>query len=499
MRENCEDVSKVDNEGRIIMKMMTTIALLMAFLLVAPSVTSKARAAGNDYKRYSVEFDQIRKAKSFYDDPRGLYKELPYEKVIPREVYSELKCDKEEAKKLWATLVGFKAPDIVGKVAPEIKPGKYSYKDKEKYPGLKELMIPELYNRFKKGEAPFAGNFADIEIIPTRQYYYPPRIAEATKNNTGRTKQDGQGYLVASSYVSGVPFPAPTGPFKAQQYLYNWEKIYYGGESYIAYAQTRGYSKNLKTDFDSFSNALTLRLEGRLLFRPVGWYDDRAKARGELAATGSLYLAPRDRMGDGGSIVYYIDPNTADLFHIYAGSIRRIRKMSASDTQDSVGGSDIIYDDRQGFAQKLSPSRYPYKYEVLEEREYLWPTSSDGSEHFASGTLEVKNLRFERRPMVVLRLTQQDSTYVYSKRHMYFDKETFLLLHIENVDQKGRLYRTASMINRFDEPTGISGPFMTVFRDHRDLHSTLYLIYALPAAWMGRDDISLSSLVKRGK
>ena len=59
-----------------------------------------------------------------------------------------------------------------------------------------------------------------------------------------------------------------------------------------------------------------------------------------------------------------------------------------------------------------------------------------------SKKIEWRNIEFERRPVYVVQLTQQDPNYVYSKRIMYIDKETFYLFYVENYDQKKRLYRS---------------------------------------------------------
>ena len=53
--------------------------------------------------------------------------------------------------------MGFRAPDLVGKIAPEIKPGKYTYKDVQNNPGFKQLMWPDLYKRIKPGGPPMPG------------------------------------------------------------------------------------------------------------------------------------------------------------------------------------------------------------------------------------------------------------------------------------------------------------------------------------------------------
>ena len=58
--------------------------------------------------------------------------------------------------------------------------------------------------------------------------------------------------------------------------------------------------------------------------------------------------------------------------------------MSATDTQDPINGQDLIYDDNEGFSQKITPLRYPYTFEIIEEREYLIPISIDGTEYVDS-------------------------------------------------------------------------------------------------------------------
>src|SRR4030043_867277 len=102
-------------------------------------------------EEYKVTAQELEKYKKMLDDPRPYLKELTYKKILPPEVYAKLTFDVEEMKKLWAEIVGFKAPDEVGKIAPEIKPGTYSYKDPSKCPGVKEWKIPLYYEFFKEG------------------------------------------------------------------------------------------------------------------------------------------------------------------------------------------------------------------------------------------------------------------------------------------------------------------------------------------------------------
>jgi hypothetical protein len=194
----------------------------------------------------------------------------------------------------------------------------------------------------------------------------------------------------------------------------------------------------------------------------------------------------------------YLDPNERDSMLAYVPAMRRVRKLTSTDTQDAVGGLDLIYDDSEGFMQKISPTVYPYKYELIGEREYLVPaTTTDGAEYLSSKTgWEIRNVKFERRPVYVLQMTQQDPNYVYSKRIMYIDKETFLFYHVENYDRKGRLYRTFDITYGWHPEMGaFSWGAYNSERDYVDKHSMFIKSYMLPALWERRD-VSVDAFVK---
>lgn len=452
-------------------------------------------------KTYVPTLFEVEKHKKPFDDPRPVTKEFGPKQILPKEFYDRLTYNEEEMKSQWAELVGFKAPDLVGKVAPEIKPGKYTYKDLEKHPGFKVLMYPELYNRIKPGGPPFAGSIPEFEIIPTRQYYWSLPVSNATKKNLGKTQLDEKGYLVPGTWEAGYPFPRPSGKFMAEQIVYNVLRKYISFNGAISrVARTKGFDKNLRMDFDGSIELRTQRLAGSVEPLPYGYFDRRAKDRGEYRTLTMTFTSPRDLAGTTLVINYYLDADKQDQQMMYIPSLRRVRKLTTTDTQDPVMGQDMISDDNEGFTQKPSPTRYPYKYEVVEEQEFLVPFASlDGSEYFSSKGLELRNLKFERRPVYVLKLTQLDPNYVYSKRILYIDKETFHLIFIKNYDQKGRLYRSAA----WDAPTFIPemGTFgfcgtTSIFTDYVDLHSTTNTLHEIPAFW-DRRDVSIEGYIKQ--
>jgi hypothetical protein len=474
--------------GRILV-----LGILVSFLVIA--VSGSAGWA----QKYELGIKELEKYKGPINDPAPFYTNIEgFKKIMPPEAYKKVTYDVETMKKLWAETIGFKAPDVVGKAYPEVKPGKYSYSDKAKMP-FDKLMWKHMYDRFNPTPASgrrHVGNFTEIEIVPTRQYYHALPVMEATKQHAGAVKQDKDGYIMNDTYTAGFPFPKPSGPHKAQQIMYNWDKSYnLDGEFY--WEHVFGYTGDLRNDYEGMATAYCLRLQGRVKVEPFGYLDNRAKEQGELRVFQYMSQAPRDLFGNIVNQLYYIDPNKADLFLMYINSIRRIRKLTASDTQDPAVGQDMIYEDWQGFSQKLSPKRYPFKYDIIAEGEFLVPITTDGSPYMSTKEGNIlKNMKFERRPVWVIQLTELDKNFVYSKRVFWMDKEIMYPLHIENFDQKGRLYRTYDAIWGFIPDMGTYNQFHTLALDFIDTHSTAYHSYSYPALWLGRSDVSLGSMTR---
>ena len=452
---------------------------------------------------YLPKSAQVFAAKKPVDDPRSILKQFPMKSFLPKAVQDRLYFDLEKTKQVWAECVGFKAPDMVGKISPEVRPGHYTYKDVQTNAALKKLMIPLLATDFiQPGKPPFAGNFPEFDIVPTEQYYWTLPVGEATLKNRGKARLDAKGLLNNESLQPGYPFPRPSGPFAANQYVYNWlEKYWPYGRNNVLYQSVNGYSKDLKKDNLIEYEYRELRLTNRVYFPPYGDFDSEAHKRGERYVTISLYMAPRDLAGMANLWGYYRELTKPDNIMIYLPDMRRIRKLSGSDSQDPSAGSDMIIDDAWMFSQKMSPTIYPYKARILEEREFLVPILWDGTEYVDSkNSYVLKGIKMMRRPIVVIEMIQQDPSYVYGKRILYMDKETFMIHLIENYNQKGKLYRTQLANWYFDRETGVHGaPInMPLLRDHIDLHTTLGPLITWPASWERRD-LSLQELVRKGK
>ncbi len=473
------------------------ITILAIFALVVLTPGAQAQTKYPKPESYLPTWAELESHKRFYNDPRPFLKEYGLKQILPKEMYDKVTFDQEKMKSLWAEIVGFKAPDVVGKVHSEIKPGKYTYKDVQNSAAWKKLLPPELLARIREPGGNHAGTFREFELIPTRQYYWALPIAEMTKKNLGKTKQDAKGYLVPGTWEGGFPFPRPSGQFKAQQIMYTYEKetglFYWNGCQYYI-TRLVGLNSARKMDFDGKFYAKDLALSGRALFEPLGYFDSRAKQMGEQDVSAMFFEAPRDQAGQVIQITRYQDIDKPNHTLVYIPAFRRVRKMSGTDTQDAVAGQDSIYDDNHQWSQKLSPSRYPYKYEILEEGEriVIAPTM-DGSETVDSATYEYKGIRLERRPVWVVKLTQLDKNYVYGTRILYIDKETLFSHLMASFDQRGRLYRTQHFSVSWHPESGMFAWWgnSNAGYDHVDNHTTLQMPWGIPAVWT-RDDLRIT-------
>ncbi len=444
---------------------------------------------------------EIAKHKRLINDPRPVMKTFGVHKLVPQSMLDEMKWDVEEMKKLWSELVGFKAPDVVGKVAPEIKPGKYTWEEVAKAPGFKKLFPEGYLERIRKAGPPLAGVFEEIEIIPTRQYYMPLPVAKATQQNLGKTKLDEQGYLVEDTWESGYPFPRPSGKHMVQQIMNNHLLNYtgFGGNIYFS-ENVMGWNKNLKVDFNNrYSNTMA-RLNGRVNFTPYGALSDRSRKRKELLGTVITYDLPRDIAGQTLMSISFYPKDKYSQNVMYLPAFRRVRKLSSTDTQDPMVGFSNSLDDIAGFAQKMSPDSFPIRYELESEGEFLVPAATEDGSFTYTPEGAIVGQKFERRPMWVVRLVELDPNYVYSKRILYIDKETLTINLTYMYDQKGRKYRTFEQGFSWQPEFGVysNGGGWIYAADHVELHSELSVSYELPAVYTSRD-ISIKKMMRRAK
>jgi len=484
---------------------MTSAKALKGFLLICLSAAfiSSTAWAGDDMpdaQTYIPSLKELMKEKALVDDPKDLIETYHPKDTLPPEVWNYMHFDVNEMKKKTAEIMGFTAPEKVGRIAPEIKPGKYTYKDLDKNPSLKELFPPTILRNIKAGGPPLSCMIQDFEIAPTVQFHWSLPICEATIKNLGKTRLDKDGYRVAFSWDGGVPFPRPSGKFEAQQVYYNFEKRAHQWDfSFLLTTEAYGLNRNLKIDNHMKMVGFWCKMMGRVFLPPFGWLDERAKENGEYKAYSIVIKAPRVNRGTITLRYEYDDPYKMDVSMIYVPSLRRIRKMGVTDTQDPQG--DMTYDDTNFLSQKVTPKKFPYKFSV-EKREYLLPFANNTSKAWVDSKsgYALRDLQFQRRPTYVLTMQQQDPNYSYSKRVYYIDAETFQPVLGVFYDQRGQLYRSYMIAYTFIPECGQITSYgqTAVQTDYIDEHTTFQMLVYVPASW-DRRYFTIQHLVRYGK
>jgi len=477
-----------------VMRCIIPVKHILVLWLSAVLLSLAAWAAGEmpDPETYLPGTNEILKQKTSYDDKRDLFETYHPKDVLPPDVWKFVHFDVEEMKKQTAEIIGFTGPELVGKISPEIKPGKYTYKDVDQNPALQELFTPVFLRHVKAGGPPFVCSIMDFEIQPTRQLYWPLPLCVLTGKNLGKTKLDNDGYIVPRSWQGGVPFPRPSGKFRAQQVYYNLERGSGGYDGCNRITSERlAFNKKLKMDGYIKFDRHSIKYMGRAFFPPFGWYDRHAEKRGEFRCTLTEVSEPRLIRGLVQTELQYDDPYELDQRLQYVPMLRRVRKLSPADTEG-----------RTFLPQKITPKQFPYKFEIIDEREFLLPISYNKADTWVDKTdgYAIRNLGLMRRACYVLQMTQLDPNYIYSKRIYYIDKETFSAVCCEFYDQKGRLYRTHIKSVSYFPECGMVISYGTPkwMVDYIDMESNYAILILMPANF-DRRAFNIENLIRKGK
>lgn len=378
----------------------------------------------------------------------------------------------------YARFLGFRAKDLVGKVAAEVTPGTVITKENfRNHPGLKDLLPASLYTRLDPASyAPLAS----LRVVETDQYHlgrgWLEKSIESAK--TARLAADG---LSMEGYVGGFTFVHP----KTGAELIQWaDKEYIGDTIALRPMRMRLYGRK-----NTPEREMRQHLNGVRFLYCTDWRPDGIQPNNEMVhgVASGVFIYPRDISGVAYVRKRFLAADKVDEFLMYIPSMRRARRMSGTDMQDPLFGSDIIWDDYNVHAQKLSATDFPCEYRMLPPQEMLLPTFVDydwpndrGRSGYSDYRVDEEGpqayLHFgswQRRWVYICESISRDPAYCYSKRVMANDAETGLQLQADFYDQKGRLWRTGLRdYNLTQDGVGIMedlGEVIDVVNQHRTI------------------------------
>ncbi|MCB1667458.1 MAG: DUF1329 domain-containing protein [Porticoccaceae bacterium] len=319
--------------------------------------------------------------------------------------------------------------------------------------GLKALL--ENYDSFK------------IPVYRTRRTFANPEfVYQATRDNAGKARVDGDG--LASYQQPGVPFPIPA---SAQEVIFNhlngwiggyegctdWMPIFPNGDYYrVGWCSKLIQSSemdNIQTPNDS------------VYF--IGRYD----APGSLV--GTVYLVHDVFNSE-------VSKRRAWIYNSGARRVRRAPDLAYDNIADGSEGMATI-DDAAGFNGAID--RYHWK--LLGKREMYIPYNGyklgDPSltyDRMIEGTqLKSELLRFELHRVWVIEATRKpDVSHIYNRRVFYIDEDSWKVTLTEAYDNRGMLWRTAilPLLQLYDVPIMVQRASM-----FHDLINGTTLLYGL--------------------
>jgi hypothetical protein len=275
-----------------------------------------------------------------------------------------------------------------------------------------------------------------LDVYPThRSCAVPAEVAERTRAHAGQSRIGSDGWQLEQAVGAAVPFPMPQ---NGAQVMWNFKL------RYMAKARRAQIS-------------LLMREKGGDLFEVKQWateyypYNDpavKSPADTDGIEAKLLYdvLSPSSRAGEMYLLHSLLDrPQDA---WIYFPGQRRVRRAPSFAYDNPVAGSDSLYfvDQINMFTGALD--RYDFK--LIGKQEMVVPYNSyklvDKANKYQDligpDYLNRDVQRYEKhRVWVVEAAVKADKRHSFARRVMYFDEDSWNLLHVDMYDAKGNLWR----------------------------------------------------------
>ena len=400
----------------------------------------------------------------------------------------------------WETFLGYTAPQLVEKdaKAPSIKPGlvitpeniaQYEKELRQLFPYGFDWEVDRL-----TGTGVFAGyNYFPLEmvIVPTTHAWNDRGFLEATKKYSSACSIDTYGNL--TGWVAGIPFPHPQ---NAQQIVHNYDRLTVMADNLNSMPMSIGlYGRNSTRERVEKIELHWNNYAGRIKLQPMpsipGFEDVYEK--GSILA-----LYPYDLKGYAAVRTRYKDSAAEDSFIAYIPSMRRIRRLAGTNTQDPLVGSDLTWEDWKGYWSKIAA--HPADYELLGEAVVLCPSFNPRPIKYSDKYGGVcQRYWWERRPVWIVKITYRESSYVYGSRIWYVDKETFALQQEMLYDKQGRLWKLWDWCWRWNPRNGELNYWNPWMADVVNKHTSVidhHIILNMPN--LSEDIFSLRYLIEKG-
>lgn len=340
---------------------------------------------------------------------------------------------------------------------------------------------------------PFAiQDFADLrmEIVETRDYTPHASYVKATVENACKPSLDADGNLV--NYVAGQPFPysdwakeatghrcdlSPDDPQFALKLA--WDVNYRWQGSGFNYPQWGfSYMRNSGKDLWRLGQGVYRRTyfshRADLLPQSQDLVEDTDVEWAEFIEVND----PFDLRGTMFLLYRYTDPSKEDDTWAYIPSLRRVRRIATTQKSDSLLGTEFTFEDFYLFAGYVLDQEWKFGGEstqlaALSSRRECFPSNLgaqfvvrkeglirlgtreewDACRWGPYGALPFVDERWEKRSAFVLEDVPKQKGHPYSRRTIWYDKESMWALYSIAYDRAGEPYKIFAHVATWSDDT----------------------------------------------
>jgi hypothetical protein len=156
--------------------------------------------------------------------------------------------------------------------------------------------------------------------------------------------------------------------------------------------------------------------------------------------------------------IKYLEPHRGEDLWVYTAMFRRIRRYANNQRTDSIDGTDMIYDDQDGWYTHLIHNTYDYKGRA----DLLVARHQDSKKlEKAKGQGYWNGFQRERVNNWVVEVKSKDKNYIYSRQIWYLDPESWQMNFKVMYNRQGQLWKMYEMA--YDELPSYGGQTTPIF------------------------------------
>ncbi len=324
---------------------------------------------------------------------------------------------------------------------------------------VKEFLHEAVVNTIKNPGG-FGAESLWFTVVPYRPYAISSGMTAATKKFAPSSKLDSDDMLAGYGDVAGIPFPQPkTGIEMAWNFAGNTK-----GDSHRE--KNTGDVVNCQQKTERHAGLLRWELYwiGRVDSEPLPRIPAQENPRGIARSWFQRHTAPVDFVDSTMLELQYLDHTKQEDLWVYTQMFRRIRRYTASQRTDSIDGTDMIFDDQDGWYTHLIHNTYDFKgrADILVARH-----QDAGQLQRVKGQAFWNGMQRERANHWVVEVKSKQPGYVYSKQIWYLDPDNWQMNFKVMYNRKGELWKLYELF--YDEHPTACGQKTSVFTAEHSL------------------------------